>query len=47
MLAAQEDTQQSSSNIIDIFGASDSGDDSDDDSIDEDIPPAIDEQRQV
>ena len=45
---AEQNTQQSSSNIIDIFGDSDIGDNPDGDSSDEEIvPPAIGEQRQV
>ena len=47
-IAAERNTQQSSSNIVDIFGDSDSGDNPDGDSSDEEIvPPAIGEQRQV
>eukprot|EP00957_Ditylum_brightwellii_P069443 5272793-Ditylum_brightwellii.AAC.1 len=42
----EENTQQTSSGIIDIFGDSDSHSDSDSDSCDE-MPLAIDDQRQV
>ena len=46
MSTSEEYTQQTSTDIIDIFGVSDSDDDSDNDSSEE-TPLAIDEQRQV